>query len=297
MTTKGFVSSENYRKRMRIAMISVIAAVVIAIVKFITAYLTNSLAMYAESGHSAVDGIAVLVAFIAIRHASKPPDLDHQYGHAKIESVAALFEIFLLLGFASLILYNAVIRFMAETVDLRIGWPAIAVMCGSLCIEGWRAFSMKKAAKQTGSEALEASSLHFMTDFLDSIAVIIGLVATTMGYPKADIFAALFVAGIILMLAYNLSKDVVSSLTDRAPAGVTEKVEETVSSVDGVIGIHAIRIRCAGSQMFMEMHVEMDAKLDLVRVHDILDEIERSVHALYPTMHIATHPEPKRSDA
>ena len=293
MTTKGFVSSENYRKRMRIAMISVVAAGVIAIAKFVTAYLTNSLAMYAETGHSAVDGIAVLVAFVAIRHASKPPDLDHQYGHAKVESVAALFEIILLIGFGVLIIYNAVVRFQAESVELNVGWPAFAVMSVSLCVEGWRAFSMKKAAKQTGSEALGASSLHFLTDFLDSIVVIFGLAATTMGYPKADIYAALFVAGIILMLAYDLSKEVISSLTDRAPAGVTEKVEAAVSKIDGVIGVHGIRIRCAGSQMFMEMHVEMDSRLDLVKAHDILDEIERVVHALYPTMHIATHPEPR----
>jgi len=292
MTTKGFVTTENYKKRMRIAIISVVAALVITIAKLITAYLTNSLAMYAETGHSAVDGIAVLVAFIAIRHASKPPDLDHQYGHAKFESVAALFEILLLIAFAILILYNAAVRFFADSVELHIGWLAFVVMSGSLCVEGWRAFAMKKAAKQTGSEALEASSLHFLTDFLDSIVVIFGLAATALGYPKADIFAALFVAGIIIMLAYSLSKQVVYTLTDRAPDGVSEKIEETVSTVEGVLGVHAIRIRCAGSQMFMEMHVEMDAKLDLDKVHDILDEIESSVHLLYPSMHVATHPEP-----
>lgn len=283
---------QNVRKKLRAAEVSVIASAILVIAKLVVAMLTNSLALYSEAGHSAVDTIAVLITFIAISQAIKPPDRDHLFGHAKYESIGALAQLVILFALAGLIVYNAFSRLFIEPVTVKIGLTAFFVMGVSTAVEAWRTVVLMRAARRMRSEALAASSTHFLTDFLDSIVVIFGLIMTSLGYPKADIFAALFVAAVILWLCFRLSRDVIHSLTDRAPEGLAKDIENVVVGVTDVIGVHDIRVRQAGPQYFTEMHVHLAPHLTLGQAHDVLDRIETELMKKYPDMHITTHPEP-----
>lgn len=277
---------------MRVAFVSLLASFLLVIIKLAAALITNSLALYSEAGHSAIDTVAILITFLAIRQAVKPPDEDHQFGHAKYESIGALLQLIFLFILGGLIVYRALERLLVAPAKVEIGVAAFVVMGVSITVEAWRTFALVSAARKTRSEALAASSTHFLTDFLDSIVVIFGLIMTSLGYEKADSFAALFVATVILWLCFRLSRDVLHSLTDRAPAGVAKDVEEVVCKIENVLGVHDIRVRQAGSQYFTEMHVDLAQHLPLEEVHDVLDRIEHTLRELYPTMHIVTHPEP-----
>jgi cation diffusion facilitator family transporter len=283
--------------RTRVALVSVIASALLVIAKLAVAVVTNSLALYSEAGHSAVDTIAVLITFAAIRQAGKPPDRDHLFGHAKYESIAALIQLIILFGLAGVIVYNACKRLFVAPSPVEIGVAAFVVMGVSICVEGWRTFALVRAARKTRSEALAASSKHFLTDLLDSLVVIFGLVMTRLGYPKADSYAALFVAAVILWLCVRLTREVFHSLTDRAPEGLAEDVEHLVLNVADVIGVHDIRVRQAGPQYFTEMHVSLAPHLTLGEAHDVLDRIEATLQGRFPGMHVVTHPEPYDSDA
>ncbi len=278
--------------RMRVALVTLLASFGLVLIKLAAALMTNSLALYSEAGHSAIDTVAILITFLAIRQALKPPDEDHLFGHAKYESVGALLQLIFLFVLGGLIVYRALQRLFVEPAKVEIGVAAFVVMGISICVEAWRTLALMRAARKTRSEALAASSTHFLTDFLDSIVVIFGLIMTSFGYQKADTFAALFVATVILWLSFKLSRDVLHSLTDRAPEGVAKHVEEVVRKVEHVIGVHDIRVRQAGSQYFTEMHVDLAQHLPLEEVHDVLEGIELALRELYPTMHIVTHPEP-----
>jgi cation diffusion facilitator family transporter len=292
MENHGFVHSDDGTRRMRVALVSVAASLAITAVKLITGILTNSLAMYSEAGHSAVDTLAVIITFIAIKKAVEPPDRDHPFGHAKFESIGALIQLAFLFGIGGLIVYNALRRLFVEPQPVEVGALAFAVMALSVGVEAWRTIALLRAARSTKSEALAASSMHFLTDFLDSFVVIFGLIMTAIGYPRADSFAALFVAGVILTLSIRLGRDVFNSLTDRAPEGIADDVRDVVMKVSDVRGVHDIRVRRAGPQLFTEMHVELDAAMPLAQTHDILDQIEATLRAKYPSMHVVTHPEP-----
>jgi cation diffusion facilitator family transporter len=272
--------------------ISILAAVGLIAIKLIAGVLTNSLALYSEAGHSAIDLMAAVVTYIAVKKGSKPPDREHHFGHAKYESVGALAQLVILVVLVGGIVYSAIQRLSVAPPELNIGWIAFVVMGISISIEGWRTFSLLHAARKTGSEALAANFTHFLSDFLDSFVVLFGLFMASLGYPKADSFAALFVAAVILSVAIRLGFQVFHSLTDRAPEGLAREVEGIVLAVKHVIGVHDIRIRQAGSQLFTEMHVELDHEFPLAKVHDILDEIEAALRHRYPAMHVSTHPEP-----
>lgn len=283
--------------RTRVALVSVIASAVLVVAKLTVAKITNSLALYSEAGHSAVDTIAVLITFVAISQSLKPPDRDHLFGHAKYESIGALVQLVILFALAGLIVYHAFERLFVEAAPVEIGAAAFVVMGIAICVEAWRTLALLRAARKTRSEALAASSTHFLTDFLDSFVVIFGLLMTRLGYPKADSYAALFVAAVILWLCVRLTRDVIHSLTDRAPEGLAKDVEHLVLGVTDVIGVHDIRVRQAGPQYFTEMHVYLAPHLTLGQAHDVLDRIEETLLKRFPGMHIVTHPEPHEPGA
>jgi cation diffusion facilitator family transporter len=273
-------------------MVSVIAATGLVAAKLAAGFLTHSLALYSEAGHSAVDLLAAFVSLAAVIGAARPPDREHQFGHAKYESLGALVELTFLLGLGVAIVYNAILRLMHGGPEIQVTPTAMLLIALTISVDLWRTLKLHAAAKHTGSEALAASAMHFLSDFLGTLAVVGGLIFNALGFVKADSIAALVIGGMVSTLTFRMGRNVISSLTDKAPVGVAHDVEVVVHSVEDVIDVHDIRVRQAGSQYFTEMHVNLAPQISLERAHDVLDEIEHELHKRYPKMHVTTHPEP-----
>jgi len=286
------IDQQEVSKKLRAAAISVFAALALVALKLGGAVFTNSLALFSEAGHSFVDGVAAIVTLIAVWMARVPPDREHHFGHAKYESVGALVQLIILLALCGFIIFEAIERLRMNTPPVVRSGFALGVMVVSIGVEAWRTMSLFRAARHSKSEALAASSIHFLSDFLDSIAVIIGLIFALFGYARADSYAALIVAAVILTLSVRLGRDVLHSLTDRAPAGLADDIRPIVCSVAHVMDVHDIRIRRAGAQYFAEMHVDLEPDLPLAEAHNVLDIVEDELRKRYPNMHITTHPEP-----
>jgi cation diffusion facilitator family transporter len=290
------IHTEAQTKR-NAALVSVFAATGLVAAKLVGGYLTNSLALYSEAGHSGVDLLAAVISLIAIINAARPPDQEHHWGHAKFESIGALIELIFLLVLGATIVFRAQQRLLSpQPPEITFDLIAIILVTGSLSVDVWRTVALHRAAHKTGSEALSASAVHFLSDLLGTIVVVFGLIMSALGVPKADSIAALVIAAMVLFLSYKLGRRVFSSLTDRAPAGLASMVAVMVQSVPDVIGVHDIRVRQAGSEYFAEMHVNLSPELSLERAHDVLDEIEIRLMAKYPKMHVVTHPEPWSAD-
>jgi cation diffusion facilitator family transporter len=289
---QGFVDPQEVAEKLRAARVSVIAAAGMVAAKLVAGVLTNSLAILSDAGHSSVDLIAAVVSYIAIRGAGKPPDREHPYGHAKFESMGALVELIFLSGLGILILVNAVSRLASGVQPVHLGLAGVLLVAAAFSVDLWRTIVLNVTARRTRSEALGASAIHFLADLLTTVVVIVGMVMTGLGFPKADSYAALIITLVIANLAIKLGRRVFSSLTDRAPSGIARDVEDIVRSVSHVIGVHDIRVRQAGSQYFAEMHVDLEPNLPLGEAHDVLDRVEEELQARYPGMHVVTHPEP-----
>src|ERR1700729_3342502 len=152
---------------------SVLAALVITALKILTGVLTGSVAMLSEGAHSSVDLVAAAITFFSIRVADRPADEDHNYGHGKIESLAAFVETVLMLGSCVWILTEAIRRiFFHEHFSLTFSiWP-FAVLLLSITVDFTRSRNLHRVAKQFNSEALEADAIHFSTDIWSSLAVL-----------------------------------------------------------------------------------------------------------------------------
>ncbi|MCL5784137.1 MAG: cation diffusion facilitator family transporter [Patescibacteria group bacterium] len=279
-------------KKQSVALSSVFASLALTVLKLIVGLATGSVGILSEAAHSFLDLGAAILTFFAVRVGEKEADETHHYGHQKVESVSALVETGLLFLTSAWIIYEAIKRLTAGKAEIEVTWYAFAVIIFSIIVDYSRSRALNKVAKVTKSQALEADALHFSSDILSSLTVLVGLVFVLLGVAKADAIAALGVSLFVLHAGYSLGKRTVDVLVDTVPAGLPEKIRGIIHRVEGVISIKRIRVRPAGITIFIDITITVSKKLSISRAHDIADEIEKRIKTLIPEADITIHSEP-----
>jgi cation diffusion facilitator family transporter len=295
-------SHADQKEKTSAALSSVVAAIGLTTFKVIVGVLTNSLGILAEAAHSALDLVAALVTFIAVRISDKPADPEHRYGHGKVENFSALIETLLLLATCAWIIYESLHRLLAkEAVAVDVTFWSFLVMAVSIVVDFTRSRVLAKAAKKFDSQALEADALHFSTDIWSSSVVIVGLIAVSLAkaFPgrldilhKADAAAALIVAGIVIYVSIELGLRTVQGLLDQAPKGLADKIEQVVEKVPGVADCHAVRVRTSGPALFVDLHIYTDPYQTLAAAHTISQQVTAAVRQMAPRADVTVHVEP-----
>ncbi len=196
---------ESARDKLRVAVSSLLAAIVLTVLKLVVGLMTLSLGILAEAAHSGLDLLASGVTLWAVHMSSRPADRKQTYGYGKFENLSALFETLLLLVTCVWIIYEASRRlFLHEQVVTLSKWAFLVVML-SILVDFSRSRALLRVAKKYKSQALEADALHFSTDIWSSCVVFVGLfgvgAAEYFHLPwlaSADTIAALAVAGIVV---------------------------------------------------------------------------------------------------
>jgi cation diffusion facilitator family transporter len=278
------------REKSRVALSSVLAAVLLAGLKIAVGLATGSLGILAEALHSSLDFAAAAMTYAAVRWAEQPADDEHPYGHGKVESFSALFETVLLVVTCGWIIYEAVERLFFREVTVTPSLAAFGVMFISIIVDVSRSRALLRVAKKHKSQALEADALHFSTDIWSSAVVILGLTLVSFGqlfggrapWARADALAALAVAGIVLWVSARLGKATIDALLDRAPTGLAPNIAALASHVPGVLACRRVRVRPVGPAVFVDMLVDVAHSAPFEQVNGIVSEVERRVQAQYP---------------
>ncbi|HEX9237508.1 MAG TPA: cation diffusion facilitator family transporter [Xanthobacteraceae bacterium] len=281
----------------KVALGSIAASAGLTAAKAIIGLTTGSLAILSEAGHSLLDLSATVLTYFAVRISGKPADAEHQYGHGKVESVTALAETALLFLLTAIVMFEAVQRLIGthvQAVDATVA--AFAVIIGSIAIDFFRARTLKRVAQATASEALEADALHFRSDMWSSIAVLIGLCGVALGQAWADAAAAIVVAVFICIAGYRLGRRTIDTLTDTAPAGVSEHIAAIARQVPGVVAVERVRVRPAGAVLFVELGVSISRTLPLDRVTMIKQQLTDAIRGDLPAAELTITTEPKALD-
>jgi cation diffusion facilitator family transporter len=281
----------------RVALGSIAASAGLTVAKAVVGLLTGSLAILSEAGHSLIDLSATVLTYFAVRISGKPADAEHQYGHGKIESVTALAETALLFVLTAIVVWEAVQRLMdTQGAAVEATAAAFAIIAASVVVDFFRARVLRRVAKATSSEALEADALHFSSDMWSSIAVLGGLGGVKLGYSWADAAAAMVVAVFICIAGYRLGRRTIDTLTDTAPAGVSERVAAIARRVPGVVSVERVRARPAGAVLFVDVGVGVSRTLPLDGVASIKDRLTRAIRAELPTAETTITTEPRALD-
>lgn len=292
-----FDNTANQEKK-TVAISSVFAAVFLTLFKIIVGILTGSLGILSEAAHSALDLVAAIITYFAVRISGKPPDQVHTYGHGKIENISALFETLLLLVTCVWIIYEAIQRLFFKSVEIEVTIWAFLVMGISIFIDINRSRALMMAAKKHHSQALEADALHFSTDIWSSLVVIIGLVFVSLAewlkiewLAKADAIAAVGVAVIVIYVSVQLGRRTILDLMDGIPPGLRDQVADA-AIVEGVLQVNQLRIRQSGAETFVDMTISVSKGESLTAAHNIATHVETVVQDILPGADVTVHVEP-----
>lgn len=287
-----------------VAMNSLIAALAITTLKIIVGLGTGSLGILSEAAHSGLDLIAAAVTLFSVRVSDKPADADHQYGHGKIENFSAFIETGLLLLTCAVIVYEACKRLFFHHVVIEPTLVAFPVMFVSMGVDFWRSRALGKIAVKYDSQALQADALHFSTDIWSSGVVALGLLLVLVGrklqipwLAEADPIAALFVAGVIILVSARLALKTIDALLDTAPAGARSKIINALRGVEGLLEVDRVRIRRAGNRYFADVSVGLARNVTFQKSGQVADEVTRTVHQVLPNTDVVVHSIPRAPSA
>jgi cation diffusion facilitator family transporter len=259
----------------RVAAISIVASASMAAIKLAVGVAIGSLALISEALHSSVDFVATVITWIVVQISDRPADDEHHYGHGKLESLSALGVIALLYVLAGGILVEAYSRLREGAPPPTLSALPFIVLLVDIGVNLWRARALHRVAHDTNSHALAADALHFASDVLGSLAVLVGLGLSAFGFVWGDAAAAIGVAIMISVLGLRLGRSTVETLLDRAPEGASEKAKAAIRAVPGVVGIERLRVRMVGPKHFVDATVQVPRTFPIDRI----DEIKRNAQA------------------
>ncbi|MFA5011227.1 MAG: cation diffusion facilitator family transporter [Ignavibacteria bacterium] len=286
----------NSKKKIKVANISLLGAVFIVTIKSLASYFSGSIGVLSELFHSSTDLIATFATILSIRYAAKPPDKNHHYGHEKIESFSALFQVFILVLMCAYLIYESIDRIISP-VSIKLNIFVFLAILICIFIDIQRSRALMRIAKETHSQALEADSIHFSSDILSSVVVLIGMIFSYFEWSSlADPISALVVSVIIIITTLGLSKRAIGSLLDRVPDGIEESITEHISSIKGIEGIKNIRIRGSGSRIFVDAVIMIGRTKSFSMTHELMDLAEKSVKKAFPNADVVIHSEPVETE-
>jgi cation diffusion facilitator family transporter len=269
----------DHNAKSRVAAISIFASTGMAAAKFVVGIAIGSLALISEALHSSVDVVATVITWLVVRVSDRPADHEHHYGHGKFESLSALGVIAMLYVLAGGILVESYSRLREGAPPPTISAIPFIVLLIDIAVNFWRARALHRTARDTKSQALAADALHFASDVLGSIAVIIGLALSGLGYAWGDAAAAIGVAVVISLLGLRLARSTVETLLDRAPDGVAEKATAALKALPGIVDVERLRARMVGPTHFIDAIVQVPRTFPIDRVEAIKRQAQDAVAA------------------
>ena len=276
----------------RAAIFAILTALLLIIVKGFAWWQTGSVSILASITDSMLDLFASFINMLILRFALMPADRNHSFGHGKAESLAMLAQSAFISGSAVFLLLQSIHRLNAPQVltNTHIG---IGVTLFSIVITLLLVWYQRRVIAQTDSPAIKADHLHYQTDLLMNVTILISLSLTLWDMIWADAVFAVFIALYILLSAAKMFVDAVQLLLDIAlPEQEVSQIEEIVLSDPRVLGFHDLRTRRSGSVRFIQLHLELDDQLSFLEAHDITDSLERRLRQAFPLVDIVIHHEP-----
>jgi cation diffusion facilitator family transporter len=278
--------------------VTLAAAILLLAMKLAGWLITGSMALLASAVDGLVDTGASIVTLVGVQYAQRPPDREHRFGHGKGEAVAAFTQASFVAGAAGILAFQSIGRLVvpARLEALEVGvWLiaiSLAAACGLIAMQSW-------VVNRTGSTAIAADRVHYLSDAAVNAAVLLALVVTKWtGWTRADPALALAISAYMLWNAYAIANAALEQLLDRElPTEERARIKETVRACAGVRDIHDLRTRFSGDRTFVEYHLEVDPGLTVDAGHAIGDATEAAVQNLLPgTVEATAHVEPHGID-
>ncbi|MEE2732579.1 MAG: cation diffusion facilitator family transporter [Pseudomonadota bacterium] len=296
MTSAYSTQASEQRLLKLAASASVLTAVILLLVKAYAWWVSGSVSVLASLADSTIDALASCVNFLAVRYALQPADAEHRFGHGKAESLAGLGQSLLIMGSAIYLLVQAIDRMLhpqpLQQLDVAVGVMGFSIVA-TLCLVLYQRWVVSK----THSVAIKADSLHYVSDLLTNLGIVVALILSQLGWNQFDPLLAIAISVYIFYTAIMIWNESIQHLLDRElPEDEQQKIVNIALSHVEVLGVHELRTRQSGRVKIIQLHLELDGNMPLWQAHDICDEVEREIREAFPAADVLLHQDPFRAD-
>lgn len=282
---------------MRVSYISILGNVLLSVFKLMAGIFAHSGAMISDAVHSASDVFSTFVVMIGIKISARASDKEHPYGHERMECVAAIVLATILCITGLGIGKNAIAK-LQDGNDAGMVIPGILALVAaivSIVVKEAMFWYTRGAAKKIDSGALMADAWHHRSDALSSVGALVGILFARNGYPVMDVVASLIICVFIVKASYDIFKDAVDKMVDKACDEETEReLKNFVEAQPGVLGVDLLQTRVFGNKIYVDLEIGADENSTLKESHQVAEQVHDKLETKFPKVkHIMIHVNPK----
>ncbi|HAQ40259.1 MAG TPA: cation-efflux pump [Clostridiales bacterium] len=258
------------------SMTGILANIILSISKIIIGAIFKSISITADGVNNLSDAGSSVITYIGFKISGKPADMDHPFGHARIEYLTGL-----AVGAIILILGVEMIKSSADKIINPEGaifsWQVVVVLVISIVVKLWLSYFNSKLASIISSSTMKATAMDSRNDVITTTAVLVSVFIAKLTGLETDGYMGILVALFIIYSGISILKDILNPLLGEMPdPDFINNIERKILSYDGIINIHDLVVHNYGpNRYFATVHVEVDAKEDILKSHDMIDNIER----------------------
>ncbi len=291
--------AEFKKTAVRLSVLSIVCNSLLSLFKLLAGLLAHSGAMVSDAVHSASDVLSSFIVIVGVKLAAKEPDKEHPYGHERFECVAAIVLAVVLFVTGLFIGYSAIHKIAGGDEAITIP-EMLAVVAAVVSIAAKEAmyWYTRFHARRIDSGALMAEAWHHRSDALSSVGALIGIVGARMGYPVLEPMASLIICIFIAKAAFDIFRDAVSKMVDRACSEEMEQaLRDCAAAQPEVLGVDRIQTRVFANRIYVDIEISCDGDITLSASHAIAERVHRTIEANFPKVkHIMVHVNPYGED-
>lgn len=293
---QGNFNYKDKRVRGRVGYIAGIVGLIINLLlaglKVIIGLSISSIAVVADAFNNLFDAISSIITIVGFKISNRPPDKEHPYGHGRAEYLTALIIAFVVM----IVGFQFVKSSFSRIIDpeaLIFQWISIILLSITVIFKIWLYNFNMRLSKKISSTALKATAIDALVDVIITSVIILSLLISLITDFPIDGYIGLLVSILILYSGFSLVKETISPLLGEAPSSkLINAIHEGILSYDYIIGVHDLMVHNYGpGRKIATIDVEVPWDMDLVTIHNIIDQAERELSEKY-NLHLVIHVDP-----
>lgn len=279
MSKKGSIMEELKSREKTgkiVSLVGLLTNLCLSVSKIVIGVLFGFISVLADGLNNLSDCGSSAISFVSFKMSSKPADKEHPYGHERIEYICSLVVSFIILLIAFELFKESILKIITpKKLDFSIS--IIIVLLISIIVKAFMFSYYKIASKKINSDILNAAAVDSISDCISTSLVLISIFIGHFAGLNIDGYAGLLVSAFIAFAGFKILKEMISKLIGQAPdKTLFESIKKRILKHKEVLGIHDLNIYSFGpNKYFASVHIELDANMDSLVAHELIDEIER----------------------
>ncbi|MBP3361357.1 MAG: cation transporter [Clostridia bacterium] len=281
---------------MHVSVVSIIVNLILSVFKLAAGIIAHSGAMISDAVHSASDVFSTIIVMIGIKISGKDSDTGHQYGHDRMECIAAALLSIVLFATGLGVGYTSLTKIAGGNYE-NLAMPgalALAAAVISIIVKEWMYHYTKAAAKRENSSALMADAWHHRSDSLSSVGSFVGIFGARLGFKVLDPLAGFVICIFIIKAAVKIFRQAMDQMVDKSCDNETaQKIRDIITETPGVETVDMIKTRMFGPKIYVDVEFGTNGDMTLREAHRIAENVHNRIEDVMPSVkHCMVHVNP-----